>query len=250
MMSVQSNTEKEWGDKIPKLFWRGRDSRKERLDLISIGRKHSNLINASLTNFFFFRDQEHVYGPKEQHVSFFRFFDVITSISIYADNLLNYGIFCVFLQYKYQLSIDGTVAAYRYPFLLGGDSVVFKTDSPYIEHFYQDLTPWTHYIPVQGDLKDLVKKIKWAMGNDDKVKKIGRAGSEYARNNLMPLNIFCYHGLLLEVKLSVIIDGTYYVTKYVIKPTALDKTLKKSSRSLRRDGASFGESCEQGQRKL
>ncbi|XP_021950618.1 protein O-glucosyltransferase 2 [Folsomia candida] len=175
MMSVQSNSEKQWEDKIPKLFWKGRDSRKERLDLISIGRKHPNLINASLTNFFFFRDQEKIYGPKEPHVSFFRFFD-----------------------YKYQLNIDGTVSAYRFPFLLAGDSVVLKTDSPYIEHFYNDLKPWTHYIPVQADLKDLVKKIKWATGKDDEVRKIGKAGSEYARENLMPLNIFCYHGLLFE----------------------------------------------------
>ena len=75
-MTVQSNTEVPWDEKIPKLFWRGRDSRQERLDLIHMGRENPDLFNVSLTNFFFFRDKEHVYGPKESHISFFKFFDV------------------------------------------------------------------------------------------------------------------------------------------------------------------------------
>lgn len=78
MMTVQTSTEVQWNEKIPKLFWRGRDSRKERLDLIELSRKHPELINASLTNFFFFRDKESIYGPKSPHVSFFSFFDVRT----------------------------------------------------------------------------------------------------------------------------------------------------------------------------
>jgi len=76
MMTVQSNSERDWEKKIPKLFWRGRDSRQERLDLIMIARKYPHLINASLTNFFFFRDKKEIYGPTEPHVSFFSFFDV------------------------------------------------------------------------------------------------------------------------------------------------------------------------------
>lgn len=76
MLSVQGNTGPLWKDKIPKLFWRGRDSSRERLKLISIGRQHQTLINASLTNFFFFRDVETEYGPKVDRVSFFEFFKV------------------------------------------------------------------------------------------------------------------------------------------------------------------------------
>lgn len=76
MLSVQGNVIKKFEDREPKLFWRGRDSNRERLKLISLARKHPDLFNASLTNFFFFRDEEDVYGPKTDHVSFFRFFDV------------------------------------------------------------------------------------------------------------------------------------------------------------------------------
>ncbi|KRT79509.1 hypothetical protein AMK59_7400, partial [Oryctes borbonicus] len=138
MLSVQGNVNKRWSDRMPKAFWRGRDSNKERLQLISISKKYSNLFNVSLTNFFFFRDKEEIYGPKTDHVSFFSFFD-----------------------YKYQINIDGTVAAYRLPYLLGGGSLVFKQDSSYYEHFYDDLIPNIHYIPFKKDLSDLTEKLKW-----------------------------------------------------------------------------------------
>ncbi|KAK9510136.1 hypothetical protein O3M35_004983 [Rhynocoris fuscipes] len=175
MLSVQGNIEKKWSEKAEKCFWRGRDSSPERLSLIGIARQHPDLFNASLTNFFFYRDKEHIYGPKTDHVSFFKFFD-----------------------YKYQLNLDGTVAAYRFPFLLIGDSVVFKQDSPYYEHFYSDLTPWVHYIPVKRDLSNLVQLIKWAKRNDDKIREISKAGHAYAENNLLPQHVFCYHATLFN----------------------------------------------------
>lgn len=58
--------------------------------------------------------------------------------------------------------MDGTVAAYRFPYLMLGNSLVLKQDSPYYEHFYTHLKPGVHYIPVKRDLSDLIEKIKWA----------------------------------------------------------------------------------------
>lgn len=65
-----------WDEKESILFWRGRDSRRERLNLIEIARKTPELFNVSLTNFFFFRNEEAKYGPKSPHVPFFDFFKV------------------------------------------------------------------------------------------------------------------------------------------------------------------------------
>ena len=76
MLSIQGNTGPRWENKIPQLFWRGRDSSRERLKLVEIGRRNPSLFNASLTDFFFFRDEQDVYGPKEKRVSFFEFFRV------------------------------------------------------------------------------------------------------------------------------------------------------------------------------
>ena len=56
------------------------------------------------------------------------------------------------------------------PYLMGGRSVILKQDSPYYEHFYKDLKPYEHYIPVKRDLSDLEEKIIWARENDDAVR--------------------------------------------------------------------------------
>uniref|UniRef100_A0A8C4RXF1 Protein O-glucosyltransferase 2 n=1 Tax=Erpetoichthys calabaricus TaxID=27687 RepID=A0A8C4RXF1_ERPCA len=143
-------------------FWRGRDT--PALDRL---RFH--------TNFFFFKHDEQLYGPLVKQISFFDFF-----------------------KYKYQLNIDGTVAAYRLPYLLASDSVVLKQDSIYYEHFYNDLRPWMHYIPLKSDLSDLLEKIQWAKENDEEAKKIAQNAQEFARSNLMGDHIFCYYFLLFQ----------------------------------------------------
>ena len=73
------------------------------------------------------------------------------------------------LQHKYQVSLDGTVAAYRLPYLLAGDSVILKQESSYYEHFYNELQPYVHYVPIKRDLSDLLTQIQWLKDNDDKV---------------------------------------------------------------------------------
>lgn len=97
------------------------------------------------------------------------------------------------------MNIDGSVAAYRLPFLLAGNSLVFKQDSDYYEFFYDKLTPGVHYIPVKSSLSDLVEKIRWAMKNDEKAFEISKNGRQFTRDNLMPKDILCYHVVLFNV---------------------------------------------------
>lgn len=179
ILSIQ-NARTSWSEKEPKAFWRGRDSRRERLHLIDIARKNPNLLNASLTNFFFFRNEESTYGPKSTHVSLFDFFN-----------------------YKYQINVDGTVAAYRFPYLLSSNSLVFKQESRFYEHFYKQLSPMHHYIPIKRDLSNLVDQILWAKKNDQKAQKIAQNGQQFANEHLTSDKIFCYYVTLLKVKLNL-----------------------------------------------
>jgi hypothetical protein len=157
--------------------------RPERLELIRIARKFPELINASLTNFFFHRDKEAEVGPKVPHISFFEFF-----------------------KYKYQINIDGTVAAYRLPYLLAGNSLVFKQDSKFYEHFYNRLVPFVHYVPIKHDLSDLIEKIKWAIANDNLAVEIVRNARDFSRKNLMATDIYCYYFILLNVSFFFVIS--------------------------------------------
>lgn len=170
MLSVQGNTGPSWNNKSAHGFWRGRDSRQERLDLVQMSRRQPDLIDAALTHMFFFPKDDDKYGSLVKTIPFFDFF-----------------------KYKYQISLDGTVAAYRLPYLLAGDSLVLKQESTYYEHFYRDLVPWQHYVPFKRDLSDLDQRLKWALAHDDEAKKIAVSSRQFIRENILPKDIFCYH---------------------------------------------------------
>lgn len=175
ILSVQANTGPKWGQKIEKGFFRGRDSRQERLDLAALSVRNPDIVDAAITNYFFFKQDEKKYGKKVKHIGFFEFF-----------------------KHKYQLNLDGTVAAYRLPYLLVGDALVFKQDSEYYEHFYKQLEPWVHYIPLKRNLQDVLEKIKWARLHDDKAKQIQETATKFARENLTPDQLFCYYATVFK----------------------------------------------------
>uniref|UniRef100_A0A3P9KJ01 Protein O-glucosyltransferase 3 n=1 Tax=Oryzias latipes TaxID=8090 RepID=A0A3P9KJ01_ORYLA len=174
LLSVQGNTGPVWASKTERAFFRGRDSREERLQLALMSKKNPELLDAGITAWFFFREREKHVG-KAPLVGFFDFF-----------------------QYKYQVNVDGTVAAYRFPYLMLGNSLVLKQDSQYYEHFYLHLKAGTHYVPVKRDLSDLLEKIQWARDNDAEAEEIGRAGQALARELLQPTRLYCYYQSALQ----------------------------------------------------
>lgn len=175
IMTVQKEKWK-WNEKIEKAFFRGRDSRRERLELVTLAKQFPDSFNCSITNFFFYNDEIPKYGPKTEHISFLNFFE-----------------------YKYQINIDGTVAAYRFPYLLAGNSVVLKQDSPYYEFFYRNLKPYEHFIPFNRNPNiDLFDKVVWLKQHDYEARKISQAARQFARDHLAPRNIFCYLFMLLD----------------------------------------------------
>ncbi|EHB14074.1 KDEL motif-containing protein 2 [Heterocephalus glaber] len=174
LLSVQGNTGPPWSNKTEKAFFRGRDSREERLELVQMSKENPQLLDAGITGYFFFQEKEKELG-KAKLMGFFDFF-----------------------KYKYQVNVDGTVAAYRFPYLLLGDSLVLKQDSPYYEHFYRALIPWKHYVPIKRNLSDLLEKVKWARENDEEAKKIAKEGQLMARDLLQPHRLYCYYYRVLQ----------------------------------------------------
>lgn len=61
------------------------------------------------------------------------------------------------------------MAAYRFPYLMGGGSLIIKQDSHYYEHFYHLLEPWVHYVPMKRDVSDVTERVMWARENDGEV---------------------------------------------------------------------------------
>ncbi|CAG5958535.1 unnamed protein product [Menidia menidia] len=73
LLSVQGNTGPPWANKTDRAFFRGRDSREERLQLANLSKEHPELLDAGITGWFFFRDREKLVG-KAPLVGFFDFF--------------------------------------------------------------------------------------------------------------------------------------------------------------------------------
>ncbi|PAA67001.1 hypothetical protein BOX15_Mlig016306g1 [Macrostomum lignano] len=174
MRTAHDSMRYRWPNRLSRAFFRGRDSNKRRLELVQLSMAKPDLVDARLTNMFFFQHEKSL-GDIVKHVPLGDFF-----------------------KYKYQVSIDGTVAAYRLPFLLAGGSPVLKQDSDYYEHFYRDLEPMKHYVPLREDLGDLEERLAWLRAHDSQAEKIGESGRQFVLNRLMPEQVLCYLGQVLE----------------------------------------------------
>lgn len=64
-----------WENKTEQGFFRGRDSREERLQLAQLSKENPELLDAGITGYFFFREKEEELG-KAPLMGFFDFFKV------------------------------------------------------------------------------------------------------------------------------------------------------------------------------
>ncbi len=74
-----------------------------------------------------------------------------------------------------------------------------KQDSSYYEHFYHQLEPWEHYIPLHRNISDVLERVEWARENDDQARKIAMNSAVFVRQNLLPEHLYCYIVRLLKV---------------------------------------------------
>ena len=112
----------------------------------------------------------------------------------------SFPLMCDVTQYKYHINIDGATCVYptfQWKLLSGGLTFKIQREDE-IQWFYPGLKPYVHYIPVQGDLSDLIEKIHWAKTHDEEAKEIAENARQFALNNLMPEHIlyYCYKVLL------------------------------------------------------
>lgn len=120
-------------------------------------------------------------------------YTLIDNKDIYEDN--NKNIISGFEQgrnYKYILHIDGFVSAWRMAIEMFSMSVILKVNSDWIEHFYCDLIPWEHYIPIKSDLSDLIQIIEWCRNNDEICYNIAKNAYNYANDNFTKKKTFNY----------------------------------------------------------
>jgi hypothetical protein len=165
-----------WDRRQPLGFWRGGTSGRAtdvalgwrslpRVALCEISREHPEILDAGITHVGQMPDAE------SEHE--LRITGIMRSVVPAAE----------FENYKYQIDIDGNTNSWPGLFqkLLTG-SPVLKVGSlyGYRQWYYDRLRPWVNFVPVSGDMSDLLEKISWLRQHDDAARRIGENGMALA----------------------------------------------------------------------
>ena len=85
-----------------------------------------------------------------------------------------------FQNYMFTIDIDGNANAWGFLEKLALGLCVLKVESPYEQWFYPDLKPWTHYIPVDPSLKDLVPLLREFRSNVKMARSMAENAAAFA----------------------------------------------------------------------
>lgn len=147
-----------------------------RYKLLSISKQFPQLVDARLTNFddIATRDED---GQLRDYLR--REFGEL------APNLPEDQ----FVAYRYLVSTDGAVAAWRrVPTILASGSVLLLQNE-WRQFFYPGLKAWLHYVPVKTDLSDLLERHEWLEKHQEQARNIAAAGQRFADTFLTPAAI-------------------------------------------------------------
>ena len=108
---------------------------------------------------------------------------VLPQNNVLNNNNLNYISLPELIKYKYLIDIGGNGWSGRLKWLLFSKRPLLLVDRNYIDYFYEDLIPYTHYIPVNMDLSNLLEQTNWMINNYEKSLQIANNAFEFAINN-------------------------------------------------------------------
>jgi hypothetical protein len=165
ILTMQLNG-KSWESKIPKGFFRGRDSSKERVRVSALS-KNNTALDAGITSFQF---HEQGNGTKVPIIP-----------------MSDFG------NYKFQLLLDGTVAPYRAPYVFQTNSLIFKQKSKFAEWWYPYLRKDIDFVELDEKAENIEEKIEWALENDEIAEWIAQNGFELTKELLKPENVYCHY---------------------------------------------------------
>lgn len=125
-------------------------------------------------------------------------------------------------KYKYILTLEGHVAAYRLSYELSSGSVILLADSEWKLWYYKFLTPWVHYVPVAHDLSDLIVKIRWCQKHDKKCEQIASNALKFYKKYLNMNSVLDY--LQKELYEISSITGPYEYLPNLLETQIEDET--------------------------
>lgn len=193
---------RKWNEKLPQAVFRGSstgvgttNATNQRLNAFSIGQLYTDKLDIGITKWNL-RIRKHVSSK------------FVTTIERHSYPLSE----PLTLQqqsdkYKYILTLEGHVAAYRLSYELSSGSVVLLARSNWQMWYYKFLIPYVHFIPVKQDLSNLLDIIDWCRANDDKCQTIADNALEFYNKYLSEDGILDYlQHVFFELSINI---GTY-----------------------------------------
>jgi len=177
------NIKIDWNNKTDKCIFRGSatgcyiDEKNVRIKATMLSKKYPELLDAGITSF----NRKIKKNIGKSLVVIKPQFNKATFVSL-QDRA----------KYKYILTLDGHVSAFRLGSEMVLGSVLLLPESEYYIWFSYLLVPYKHYVPVKSDLSDLIKQIEWCKENDKKCKKIADSAKEFYYTYLTEKGVYDY----------------------------------------------------------
>lgn len=155
-----------WSKKIGKAVFRGATTgsgvttdTNQRLKALEIGAAHSDVLDVGITKWNM--RVRKIEGSKYLQTIERKSYPKANKLSLQEQSL-----------YKYILTLEGHVAAYRLSYELSSGSVVLLAKSQWQIWYYPFLKEYIHYVPVKEDLSDLLSQINWCKAHDSECAQI------------------------------------------------------------------------------
>lgn len=189
---IQAASAHPWSQKKNRAFFRGSRTSDERDSLVTLSRKHPNLVRAQYTKNQAWKSMADTLGgepvkdvPMEKHCS-----------------------------YKYLFNFRGVAASFRFRHLFLCQSLVIHVGDEWKEFFYDALTPNYHFIqlPPYPEETELRYLLRFLVENDKLAEDIARRGFEFIEQMLDMKDVECYWMELMTeytklLKFRVVRDG-------------------------------------------
>ncbi len=119
----------------------------------------------------------------EQHTDIFNFTHFINDL--FNTNSPSYVTHHQLTEYfAYLIDVEGVGYSARLKYMMFSNRPLFLVHRNYVVYFEVELHPFVHYIPVRGDMSDLVEKYKWAVEHPERARQIAQNAFDYAMANL------------------------------------------------------------------
>ncbi|CAJ1458485.1 unnamed protein product [Effrenium voratum] len=180
-----------WGEKIPKLFWRGALSAPDlfaledigtlpRVRLMKLAKENQDLFDVGITNVD--REMYRIAGRSR----------VQALVQQLGGTVKHEKSQQQMPRYRYLINVAAVLSSWRLVEMLATGSLLLLQEGADHELILEWLTPWEHFVPVSQGLSDLVPTLRWLEAHPDLAERIAAQGFRRFKERVRRQDTWCY----------------------------------------------------------